>query len=69
METETLTFEVGKATCARAPGKFCPFFRTKSFGTEFVCAMFDSLLFEKDGWTQRAKECLDGGLKNRLNQK
>lgn len=58
----TLVFQTGKTTCSQdppGPGRMCQWVRTKSFGSKFVCRLFDDArLYDKDGWLQRRPECL-----------
>jgi hypothetical protein len=54
-----LETECGERTCASTPGKFCRFVKSKNFGTEFVCILFDRKLFDEGGWLQRCGECLE----------
>jgi len=61
-----LEIDCGEKTCAAEPGKFCPFMRTRRFGTIAFCLLWhdeDSMghpvhMEEKDGWLQRRPECL-----------
>lgn len=57
-----IVFEIncGDKTCAHEKGKFCQFLGTKSFGTKFICTLFDNeVLFDgEDGWLQRCPKCL-----------
>lgn len=56
---QVLRFQTGVNTCAYSPGKFCPFVRTKVYGTKFYCALFDEeRLFAEGGWLMRCPECL-----------
>ena len=48
----------GEKTCAIEPGKFCPEFGAKSFGTLPWCLHFNVELFDSDGWVQRCPQCL-----------
>ncbi len=62
--THTLKFVSGKTTCASEPGKFCRFVRTKHFGTQFECSLFDLSLFdhsygEYEGWLARCTPCME----------
>ena len=53
-----LMLEMGEKTCAAEPGKFCRMVRTRSFGQKFLCALYETDLFDEDGWLQRCPECL-----------
>lgn len=54
-----ILIEHGEKTCASEPGKFCRFAGSKSFGTDPWCTLFNTRLRDKDGWLQRAPECLE----------
>jgi len=60
MMEATIKFEMGERTCAVVYGDFCRFFATTRFGTVPFCSLFNGpALYEKNGWVQRCKECLD----------
>lgn len=53
-----ICIEHGDTTCAIAPGNFCMFVGTKSFGTRYVCLLFgDEPLYDANGWLQRCDQC------------
>lgn len=60
----TIKIDCGETTCASAPGAFCKYVGTKSFGTKFVCMFFrqkngdETRLHDKDGWLQRDVVCM-----------
>lgn len=60
-----LTIECGTTTCASEPGKFCRFVQTTTFGQHYLCGAFRDAsgsfvdLFDKDGYLQRCKQCLE----------
>ena len=56
--TITVILACGSTTCASAPGEFCQYLRTRSFGQIPVCHLFDKRLEAQDGWLQRLPECL-----------
>lgn len=57
--TLTIVIDAGATTCASKPGKFCPWCRVTSFGTKWLCGLFDHApLKEKDGYLQRLPQCL-----------
>lgn len=54
-----LELEMGETTCASEPGKFCQMLRSRNFGTEFFCGLFEEKLFENgDGWLERCPKCV-----------
>lgn len=57
--THTLTFTSGTHTCASEAGVFCRWCGSKGFGTRSICTLFNEPLFDKDGWLQRSKTCLE----------
>lgn len=57
--THSLEFKTGETTCAYEYGKFCPFLKSKNFGTVYICGYFDETLAENDqGCIERCPECL-----------
>lgn len=55
----TIELNCGERTCASAPGSFCQFLKTRRFGTEWFCKVFDVELGENEaGWLLRCDECL-----------
>lgn len=67
MKKLNIEINCGEKTCAKEPGKFCPFVVARRFGTVSFCRIWydeDSLgrplpLEVKEGWLQRRPECLD----------
>lgn len=60
MDKIVISFEINRETC-RTRNLVCPFLRTRKFGTEFLCGMFEDRLFRKGdtGLLQRCSSCLD----------
>lgn len=56
-----LGFDHGETTCAYAVGKFCIFLRSKNFGDNHTCSLFnDEPIFADDkGWLSRCEPCMD----------
>jgi hypothetical protein len=69
----TLQIEIdcGVETCASAPGKFCHFASTASFGTKFVCSLWRDAdgrpqsLYDIGGWLTRCRQCCEAELDKR----
>jgi len=53
-----ITWECGETTCAIEPGRLCQWCRVKSFGTIWICHLFEVRLEEREGWLMRYRKCL-----------